>query len=80
MKTNTKENVNENIIYEKSLREEIGKHRDKAFDIINKVGGLMLLDNESLAPLNEVQDSIMQLETQLKCLLEITKRNFKNRG
>ena len=80
MKTNTKENVNENIIYEKSLREEIGKHRDKAFDIINKVGGLMLLDNESLAPLNEVARFYNATRDTIKMLIRNNKQEFQKTG
>ncbi|MBJ7957205.1 phage antirepressor KilAC domain-containing protein [Bacillus cereus group sp. N28] len=76
MKTNT----NENIIHEKSLREEIGKHRDKAFDIINKVGGLMLLDNESLAPLNEVARFYNVTRDTIKMLIRNNKKEFQKTG
>ncbi|HDX9650100.1 TPA: hypothetical protein ROY23_000492 [Bacillus wiedmannii] len=76
MKTNTKEKVNENIIYEKELREEIGKHRERAFDIINKAGGLMLLDNESLAPLNDVARFYNVTKETIHMLIRYNKEEF----
>ncbi|MFV5173956.1 phage antirepressor KilAC domain-containing protein [Bacillus cereus] len=78
MKTNT--SVNENIIYEKELREEIGKHRDRAFDVINKAGGLMLLDNESLAPINDVARFYNVTRETIQMLIINNKREFQKTG
>ncbi|MES5927236.1 phage antirepressor KilAC domain-containing protein [Bacillus cereus group sp. MG9] len=80
MNTNTKADVNANIIYEKELREEIGKHQDRAFDIINKVGGLMLLDNESFAPLNEVARFYNVTRETIHMLIRYNKREFQKTG
>ncbi|ACO26791.1 phage antirepressor KilAC domain-containing protein [Bacillus cereus] len=75
-----KTSINENIIYEKALREEIGKHRDKAFDVINKAGGLMLLDNESLAPLNEVARFYNATRDTIKMLIRNNRAEFQKTG
>ncbi|MDA1527237.1 phage antirepressor KilAC domain-containing protein [Bacillus cereus group sp. TH260-2LC] len=80
MNTNTKTDVNENIIHEKALRDEIGKHRDHAFNIINQAGGLMLLDNDSLAPLNDVARFYKVTRRTIQMLIRNNKEEFQKTG